>query len=119
MLPNESKCNYWTVFDAIQMQKNKCFSFISMHFSNRKYTLLAQENRRITDIKVFDNTTQVSSTVCYDKPCPGLWLATPTGCVCVCGNDFDLNASGKKCLRQTTKKAKNCKSGEKKKSMIG
>lgn len=83
--------------------------------SNRKYTLLAQENRRITDIKIFDNTTQLSSNICYDKPCPGLMLATPNGCVCVCGNDSDLNASGTKCLRQTTKKVKSCKSGEKNK----
>lgn len=63
--------------------------------------MLAQENRRITDIKIFDNLTQLNAETCYDEPCPGLMLATPNGCVCVCGNDYDLNASGTQCLRQT------------------
>lgn len=66
--------------------------------------LLAQESRRITDIKIYDNATQSDAVICHDKPCPGLMLATPNGCVCACGNDFDLNASGTKCLPQTTKK---------------
>lgn len=40
-------------------------------------------------------------------------LATPNGCVCVCGNDFDLNASGTQCLRQTKITVKNdCTTGE-------
>lgn len=72
---------------------------------------MAQENRRITDIKIFDNTTQLNADICYDKPCPGLMLATPNGCVCVCGNDYDLNASGMMCLKQTTKK-NSCPTGK-------
>lgn len=67
---------------------------------NRKYEILAQENRRVTDIKVFDNLTQTELGSCQNKQCPGLLLATPNGCICVCGNGFSLNASGTKCLAQ-------------------
>lgn len=56
-------------------------------------------------MKIFDNVTQSGANICYDKPCPGLMLSTPgNGCYCVCGNDFDLNASGTRCLKQTNKK---------------
>lgn len=82
-------------------------------FLFRRYNLLAQENQRITDIKIFDNLTQTDAEICYKKPCPGLMLATPNGCVCVCGNDFDLNASGTQCLRQMKIVAENvCATGK-------
>lgn len=101
------------------MNVEKQYAIISMDSTNnnncdlnRKYTLLAQENRRITDIKIFDNTTQSSVNICYDEPCPGLTLATPNGCACICGNDFDLNSSATKCLPQATKNGNNCESGK-------
>lgn len=62
---------------------------------------MAQENRRVTDIKIFDNTTQSESKLCSDNQCPALKLATPNGCVCACANGFSLNASGMKCLPHT------------------
>ncbi|XP_031616659.1 prolow-density lipoprotein receptor-related protein 1 isoform X3 [Contarinia nasturtii] len=81
--------------------------------NQRKFTLLSQKNHRITHIKIFDNVTQSNSEICYNKPCPGLMLATPKGCLCVCGNDFDLNASGTQCLRQTKTTVKNtCTAGQ-------
>lgn len=74
-----------------------------MFFKNfRNFEILIQENRRITDIKVFNSENQINDTICYQKPCPGIMLATPNGCVCGCGNDFDLNASGTHCLPQTS-----------------
>lgn len=66
----------------------------------RNYEILAQENRRVTDIKVFDNLTQTETGNCRSRACPGLLFTTPNGCMCVCGNGFSLNASGTKCLPQ-------------------
>lgn len=58
--------------------------------------------------------TQSDAAICYDKPCPGLMLATPNGCVCVCGNDYDLSASGIQCVRQPKAVYKNaCAPGKK------
>lgn len=79
----------------------------------REHENMELENTRITDIKIFDNSTQLDATICYDKPCPGLMLQTPKGCYCNCGNDFDLNASGTKCLRQSKPTTKiECKTGK-------
>lgn len=72
-----------------------------------KHSFLAQAIRRVTDIKIFDNSTQSADEFCYNKPCPGLMLPTPRGCVCVCGNEYDLNASGTQCLRQAKTVVKN------------
>lgn len=85
---------------------------IEICVNSRNDERLAQENPRITYIKIFDNSTQSNASLCYDKPCPGMMLQTPNGCYCNCGNDYDLNASGTQCLRQAKTTAKNeCAAG--------
>lgn len=71
---------------------------------------MLQINLATSDLKVFDNSSQANGELCYNKPCPGLMLPTPNGCVCACANDYDLNASGTKCLQQTQVK-NNCGTG--------
>lgn len=70
----------------------------------RLITVLATANREISELKVFDNYSQSQTgyASCFDLKCPGIYLSTPEKCLCMCGNGMTLNASGTKCLPDTT-----------------
>lgn len=73
---------------------------INLTGSRDKFDVFASEKLKVTDIKVFDNSTQTEIGSCTNKQCPGLALSTPNGCSCVCGNGFSLQSNGTMCVPQ-------------------
>lgn len=70
--------------------------------SSEKYITLSEEKPLIYDMKIFDQNVKIDVNVCSSNDtCPGLCLFTPEGAKCHCGDGYEFNASGTKCIEIT------------------
>lgn len=71
-----------------------------MDASSDHFITLSDEKPLVYDMKVFNQSARLDVNVCSSNDtCPGLCLFTPEGAKCFCGDGYELNASGTKCIQ--------------------
>ncbi|XP_054274081.1 low-density lipoprotein receptor-related protein 1-like [Macrosteles quadrilineatus] len=82
---------FWTEFQKGTVE--------SLNLANNTVTTLTTENPPLFEIRVFDNSTQTGTNLCFDSlKCNQLCLATPNGPVCSCKDGF--SAANTRCVPQ-------------------
>lgn len=81
--------NLKSSINTMGIENSKSFIFHTFYQSNAKKSFLKSANIDY----YFDHVEREKQMIC-----PGLWIATPTTGMCVCGDGFSMNALGNKCI---------------------
>lgn len=91
---------YWTDNVRGGIRKIKLADALVQSTPANRYITLSEEKPLVYNMKIFNQSARMDVNVCSSNTtCPALCLFTPEGAKCHCGDGFELNASGVKCIQ--------------------